>query len=71
MEGLNRRRENKIWRIRDLEGIWFDDQNGISNVFINDFTKRFTSENHRINLELFDSFSPCITEEENKSLQKW
>ena len=42
---LSGRRKNNIWKIRDLEGIWFDDQNGISKVFINDFTKRLTSEN--------------------------
>ena len=40
------------------------------NVFINDFTKRFTSENPRLNSELFDAFSPCIIEEENKKLIK-
>ena len=43
--------------------------NGISKAFINDFTKRFKSKNHRINLELFD-FIPCITKEENKELKK-
>lgn len=67
---LNRRRKNKIWKIRDSEGIWFDDQNGISKVFMNDFTKSFTLEHHRINLEPFDSFSPCMEEEENKELIK-
>ena len=59
-----------MWKIRDAEGIWFDDQNGISKTFIHDFTKRFTSENRRINLEFFDSFSPCISEEENKEFIK-
>ena len=42
------------------------DQNGISKTFINDFTKRFTSENPIINLDIFYLFSPCILEEENK-----
>ena len=67
---LNRRRKNKIWKIKDLEGIWFDDQNEIFKVFINDSTKRFTSKYPRINLELFYSFSPCITKEENRDLIK-
>ena len=59
-----------IWNIRNYEGIWFDNQNEIVKVFINDFSKRFTSENPRINHELFYSFSPCITEEENRELIK-
>ena len=50
--------------------MWFDDQNIISKVFINEFTKRFTLESPRINLDLFDSFSPCIIDEENKDLIK-
>ena len=36
--------------IRDMEGIWYDDQNEIAKVFINDFIKRFTLENPKINL---------------------
>ena len=32
--------------------------------------KRFTSKIPRINVDLFDSFSPCITNEENKELIK-
>ena len=67
---LNRRRKNKIWKIRDGEGFWYDDQNEISKVFINDFTKRFTSKNPSINLELFNSFNPCISYEENRELIK-
>ena len=66
---LNRRRK-KNWKIRDVEGLWFDDQNRISKVFIKEFTKRFTLESLRINLDLFDSFSPCITNEKNKELIK-
>ena len=67
---LTIRTKNRILKIRDLEGIWFDDQNIISKVFINDSTIRFTIENPRINLETFDSFRPCITEEENIELTK-
>ena len=67
---LNRRSKNKIWKIRDSEGIWYDDQMEISKVFINDFSKRFTYENPRINHELFDTFSSCISEEENRELKK-
>ena len=70
MLALNKRRKNKIWKIRDFEGIWFENQNKTSKVFINDFSKRFTSENPKINNELFYSFSPCITKEENKKLIK-
>ena len=67
---LDRRRKHKIWKKRDSEGIWYDDQMEISKVFINDFSKRFTYENPRINHELFDTFSPCISEEENRELKK-
>ena len=67
---LNRRRKHKIWKIRDSKGIWYDDQMEISKVFTNDFSKRFTYENPRINHELFDTFSPCISEEENRELKK-
>ena len=67
---LSRRRKNKIRKIKDLKGIWFDNQNEISKVFNNDSTKRFTSKYPRINLELFYSFSPCITKEENRDLIK-
>ena len=70
MLALNKRNKNKIWKIRDFEGIWFENQNKISKVFINDFSKRFTLENPKINNELFYSFSPCITKEENKKLIK-
>ena len=67
---LNKRTKNRILKIRDFERIWFDDQTIISKVFINDSAIRFTIENPRINLETFDSFSPCITEEENIELTK-
>ena len=70
MIALNRMRKNKTWKIWNSEGIWFDNQNEIANVFINDFSKRFTSENLIINHELFYSFSPCITKEENRELIK-
>ena len=53
-----------------MEGFWLDGQKGISKVFINEFTKRFTSKSPMINLEVFDSFSPCISDEENKELIK-
>ena len=67
---LNRRRKNRIWKIRDSDGLWFDKQNEIARVFINDFSKRFKSERPRMIPKWFDSFNPCISEEENRDLIK-
>ena len=67
---LNRRRENRIWKIRDLDSLWFDNQNEISRAFINDFSKIFKSERLRMIPKWFDSFNPCISKEENMDLIK-
>lgn len=67
---LNRRRRNQNWKIKDSERRWYDNQKEISKVFINDFSKIFTSKSLWINHELFDSFSPSITKEENRELIK-
>ena len=47
-----------------------DNPNDIARVFINDFTKRFKFDNPRMIPEMFDSFSPCISKEENRDLIK-
>ena len=67
---LNRRRKNKIWKIRDYDGLWFDKQNDLAREFINNFSKRFKSEKPKMILEWFESFNPCILEEENRVLIK-
>ena len=63
-------RKNKIWKIRDSDGLWFEKQNEIARVFINDFSKRFKSVRPRMNPKWFDSFNLCFSEEENRDLIK-
>ena len=60
----------KYMLIRDFEGIRYNDQKGISKVFINDFSKRFTSKNPMINYDPFDTFSPRISEEEKELIKE-
>ena len=67
---LNRRRKNKIWKIRAFKGIWFDKQEDILRVFANGFFKRFKYEMPGIYPNMFESFNPCILEEKNMELIK-
>ena len=60
----------KYMLVRDFEGIWYNDQKGISKVFINDFSKRFISKNPMINYDPFDTFSPRISEEEKELIKE-
>ena len=67
---LNKRRKNKIWKFRDYERIWFDNQEDIARMFINDFSKILKPKKLIIDPDMFDFFHPCISANENRELIK-
>ena len=42
---LNKRRKNKIWKIKDSDGLWSNNQEDVARIFINNFSKRFKFDN--------------------------
>lgn len=64
-----RKRKNFIWKIKDVQGNWFNDQEGISQVNTKEFLDRFKAE-MIINSSQAISLSSDIKEENNEFLTK-
>lgn len=65
-----RKKRNRIFKVKDRDGTWIEDEKLLNEHFIDEYKKRFKSQvYHRRSIELKE-FSNCITMDENRELTK-
>lgn len=69
----NKRRSNRIWKIKDNKGLRLESHHLIAKEFVDEFTNRFRSSNNQANQDTWNSIfliliTCCITNEETLAL---
>ena len=65
---LQRRRRNKILKLKDEQGRWVEQPNWICELVVNHFAKLFKSDGPRVWGSLLDCINPTISLEMNQML---